>query len=539
MARKTQPRRVLKPKTHFNFSGVAKHVASIHLGEERNLPGKLLRRLAFDLGIKRLSLVEYDSELDRITRLNYTGFKSRVRDFNATKLVVRKVARERKPFITQDISQHPELVGPYAKYYRTPACAVAPVIFQNELVGILCLSNLSASQVQELSARVGELQSVAAQLGQLIYHWQFLLEGRVGAAREGRPDRGRFFELLDEFIDNINSTYETNAIVSIFSQLLRETVPFNAWAMLFNALDKAEEVIVSLAASTSEDELKVLVSQIEQPWRRPMSKGPINVSDVSIVCGDKYLVEAGSVDPAIEQRVEVSPIYLDNNLFGVIGLLLPQEAVLGEDHRQFIKVMSHHLGMHLKKNYLMVANQELEFQDKLTGLFNQRHFYTLLEREFQRAVRYNVPFSLLFVDVDHFKDINDTYGPEEGDNVLKEISRIIVDNHRATDLVSRYSGERFVMALPETHLRESEMVADRLRRLIANHTFFIASENIFIKVTASLGVASFLDHRPRSVAQFIEFADTALYIAKRSGRNRVVTYTHVINMMMKDSGQET
>jgi len=394
-------------------------------------------------------------------------------------------------------------------------------------------------QVRELAARSGEVQSLAAQMGQLIYHWEFLQEGREGAVREGRADRGRFFELLDEFIDDINSTYETDAIVSIFSQLLGEAIPFRSWAMLFNALDKGEEVVVSLAAPTSEEELKVLVSQMEEQWQHPLSKGAINISDISIVFGEKHLVEAGPVGPGVAQRIEVSPIYLDNNLFGVIGFLLAEEAVLSEDHRQFVKVMSHHLGMHLKKNYLMVANQELEFQDKLTGLFNQRHFYTLLEREFQRAVRYNVPFSLLFVDVDHFKDINDTYGPEEGDNVLKEISRIIVDTHRATDLVSRYSGERFVLALPETHLREAEMVANRLRRLIANHTFFIASGNIFIKVTASLGAASFIDHRPRSVAQFIEFADTALYIAKRGGRNRVVTYTDVINMMMKDSGPET
>jgi len=493
MGRRVQPKQELGVRTHFNFSSVAKRVASIHLGEERNLPAKLLRRLAFDLGVKRLSLVTYDSELDRITRLDYTGFKSRIRDFNVSKLVVRKVARDRKAFITEDIGQYPELVGPFAKRYRTPACAAVPVIFQDELVGILCLSNLSATQARELTARAGELQSLAAQMGQLIYHWQFLQEGREGALREGRSDRGRFFEILDEFIDNINATYETDAIVSVFSHLLGEAIPFTAWAMLFDALDKGEEVIVSLAAATSEDELKVLVSQIEKPWHQPLSKSSINLSDVSIVSGDKHLVEAGPVDPSIDQRIEVSPIYLDNNLFGVMGLLLPQVAVLSEDHRQFIKVMSHHLGMHLKKNYLMVANQELEFQDKLTGLFNQRHFYTLLEREFQRALRYNVPFSLLFVDVDHFKDINDTYGPDEGDSVLKEISRIMVDNHRATDLVSRYSGERFVMALPETHLRESEMVANRLRRLIANHTFFIARENIFIKVTASLGVASTID----------------------------------------------
>jgi two-component system cell cycle response regulator len=214
--------------------------------------------------------------------------------------------------------------------------------------------------------------------------------------------------------------------------------------------------------------------------------------------------------------------------------VVTQDYSLSEESRQFIKVLSHHLGTHIKKNCLMAANQELEHTDKITGLYNQRHFFTVLEREFERSTRYNTPFSLLFLDVDHFKDINQTYGVEEGYNVLREISRVLQVALRSTDHISRYSGERFVVALTETGLRESEMVGNRIRRLIANHSFYIGAENIFIKVTASIGVASFLDHRPRTVAQFIEFADTALYFAKRNGRNQVVSYTYVVNLMMSD-----
>jgi diguanylate cyclase (GGDEF)-like protein len=312
-------------------------------------------------------------------------------------------------------------------------------------------------------------------------------------------------------------------------------MPFNFWGMVFDPLGKGVEVAVSLISKTSEEEVKWLVERLQAEWPSKLAKEPLSISDVSILSGEDLLVEASSSVPGESEKVETFPIYLDNNLFGIIGIVVPISVDFTDECRQFVKVMSHHLGMHLKKNYLMMANQELEFQDKLTGLFNQRHFYYLLEREFERSVRYNVPFSLLFVDIDHFKDINDTYGYDEGDNILREISRIILDNHRSTDLVSRYSGERFVLALPETHLREAEMVANRLRRLIAGHTFYIASENIFIKVTASIGVASFIDHRPRSVAQFIEFADTALYFAKRGGRNQVITYTYVLNMMMKDT----
>lgn len=521
---------------HFNFSLLQKHIAMINLNEVRNLPLQLIKCLASDLKIRRISVVQYDTVSQKIVGITNIGFRLRRRDIGITQRVCEKVARERQAFLTDNIEVFPELVSPFHRNYRTPACAVFPIQFQNELTGILCLSDLSSYQVEEFKRRKFELEAICEQVGQLLFHWLFLMEEREERLGAGPGERGKYFFILDEFIDTINSLADTESIVANFSHSVRECVPVSSWGMIFNPLDKGEEVIVSLSEPTSEEELKWLVERLRSEWPTRSAKSAVSLSDVSILSGEELLAETSPTSREESSRVEFFPIYLDNNLFGILGVVTKASHEFTDESRQFLKVMSHHLGMHLKKNYLMVANQELEFTDNLTGLFNQRHFYYLLEREFERSMRYNVPFSLLFVDIDHFKDINDTYGYEEGDNILREISRIIIDNHRTTDLVSRYSGERFVLALPETHLREAEMVANRLRRLIAGHTFYIASENIFIKVTASIGVASFLDHRPRSVAQFIEFADTALYFAKRNGRNQVVSYSYVINMMIKDSG---
>jgi len=520
---------------HFNFSLLQKHLASINLSEARNLPLLAVRRIALDLHIRRVSIVNYSLRTDEIINICSVGFRIRGKELNLSKRVVQKVAREREPFITENIELQPELMSPFSRTYRTPACAVFPVQFQNELIGILCLSDLSAYDVEEIKRRRPEIEGVTEQIAQLLFHWEFLMEEKEDRPGVRITERARGFQILDDFIESVNQVVETEATVSSFSSHLREYMPFNFWGMVFDPLGKGIEVAVSLVSKTSEEEVKWLVERLQAEWPSKLAKEPLGISEVSILSGEELLVEASSSVPGESEKIETFPIYLDNNLFGIIGIVVPISLDFSDESRQFVKVMSHHLGMHLKKNYLMMANQELEFQDKLTGLFNQRHFYYLLEREFERSVRYNVPFSLLFVDIDHFKDINDTYGYDEGDNILREISRIILDNHRSTDLISRYSGERFVLALPETHLREAEMVANRLRRLIAGHTFYIASENIFIKVTASIGVASFIDHRPRSVAQFIEFADTALYFAKRGGRNQVVTYTYVLNMMMKDT----
>ncbi len=159
----------------------------------------------------------------------------------------------------------------------------------------------------------------------------------------------------------------------------------------------------------------------------------------------------------------------------------------------------------------------------------------MLDREFDRAARYSSALNLLFVDIDHFKDINDSYGFEVGDKVLLDLARIISENMRGSDFASRYSGERFVVVLPETNYGNAEVMAERLRRYVENHSFYIPNSSVFIKVTASIGVASYLDHRPASVAQFIEYADTALYFAKRNGRNQVVGYGYVMSLMVTET----
>jgi two-component system cell cycle response regulator len=139
-------------------------------------------------------------------------------------------------------------------------------------------------------------------------------------------------------------------------------------------------------------------------------------------------------------------------------------------------------------------------------------------------------------DVDHFKDVNEAYGFETGDQLLREVSRILMENVRSTDFVCRFGGERFLLLLPETHSKNAEILANRLRRYIENFSFFIPNTNVFIKVTVSAGVTSFLEHKPASVAQFIEFADTALYFAKRNGRNQVVGYGYVMSLMLGETG---
>jgi diguanylate cyclase (GGDEF)-like protein len=165
--------------------------------------------------------------------------------------------------------------------------------------------------------------------------------------------------------------------------------------------------------------------------------------------------------------------------------------------------------------------KELVIRDGLTGLFNYRHFMEILDREVARAVRYERSFCLLMLDVDHFKNYNDTHGHPAGDEVLKTLADIVTTRLRAVDFSARYGGEEFVVLLPETDLAGAGTVADDIRVQVENYPFEGRETQPLGNVTISLGVAELLDWSEEP-ASLLKRADDALYRAKSEGRNRVV-----------------
>jgi len=166
--------------------------------------------------------------------------------------------------------------------------------------------------------------------------------------------------------------------------------------------------------------------------------------------------------------------------------------------------------------------QHLEYQtqvDSLTGLFNRRAFEKKIQEEFDRSLRYHNPFSLLILDVDNFKTINDTYGHHGGDAVLVKISETLRDKTRKSDFPSRYGGEEFVLILPETDLDNAVQVAGKIHEAIRTHTFGTSSHPF--KLTVSIGVSSTSSQFYSDWRQMLTDADQALYVAKNSGKDRI------------------
>ena len=167
--------------------------------------------------------------------------------------------------------------------------------------------------------------------------------------------------------------------------------------------------------------------------------------------------------------------------------------------------------------------ESISTTDALTGISNRRSFDYQLKIEVARSERYNSTLSCIMLDIDFFKNVNDTHGHNFGDEVLREIGRILRVSLRKHDFCARYGGEEFVILLPETKHKEAYRVAEKLRELISRTT--VTEGEISVNVTISLGVAELDLDKMKEETDLVEAADKALYKAKRSGRNRSIVYS--------------
>jgi two-component system cell cycle response regulator len=166
-------------------------------------------------------------------------------------------------------------------------------------------------------------------------------------------------------------------------------------------------------------------------------------------------------------------------------------------------------------------SMEMAVTDGLTGLHNRRYMETHLTSLLEQSAARGKPLSVLLLDIDHFKSINDGYGHDAGDDVLREFAARVRRSIRNVDLACRYGGEEFVIVMPETDPGVAGMVAERLRRRIASERFSVGQTGQLIEVTISIGLAA-LSGLEDSAPAILKRADQALYRAKRDGRNRVV-----------------
>jgi diguanylate cyclase (GGDEF)-like protein len=244
--------------------------------------------------------------------------------------------------------------------------------------------------------------------------------------------------------------------------------------------------------------------------------GNKNVTDIfnrAIELNDSYITDEYIAIPVkiVEDNQSVLICYKD-----------PQSRQLREEEIRIIYSVSRLIGMFIDRFELFQKLQYLSNTDGLTGLHNHRFFHTRLEEEVARSSRSGRPLSLLIMDMDNFKEVNDRFGHQEGDRVLSHIAGILKDAFRHSDVIARYGGDEFAGILPETDVNSALNIAKRVSDKIKNTEITVAKEKI--KLTLCTGIASISGEEVISSREIVSRADTALYNAKKTGSGTIKVF---------------
>jgi diguanylate cyclase (GGDEF)-like protein len=223
---------------------------------------------------------------------------------------------------------------------------------------------------------------------------------------------------------------------------------------------------------------------------------------------------------------------LIREIFDVVRLAEESEARFEELEQRMLGLQRENLDLVVKNRLL----SEVSSRDTLTGLYNRWFVMEKIDSELNRALRHGSPMSLLMLDLDHFKRINDTWGHAAGDQVLQTIGKLLRDSCRVYDVPGRYGGEEFCIVLPETKTGNTTVVAERIRKRLESTA--VPCGETSIVVTASIGIAGMDEPQDVDVlspAGLIDRADRALYSAKNRGRNRVETWDSALFHVAPDA----
>lgn len=224
-----------------------------------------------------------------------------------------------------------------------------------------------------------------------------------------------------------------------------------------------------------------------------------------------------------------SPLKAEGRIMGILYVDDFKSRNYTFHETSLLSLLSTYAAMAIEQTRLMESTRLLAITDGLTGLYNHRHFRQQLNVETSRAERYQRSLSLMMIDIDYFKRYNDTNGHLMGNDVLKELGRILKEMSREVDIVARYGGEEFSIIMPETDLRKARKLSERLRQRIASHKFRNTHKLPFKKLTVSIGVASYPENANAAAFDLVEQADKALYEAKHNGRNLVRISSRKLN----------
>jgi diguanylate cyclase (GGDEF)-like protein len=331
---------------------------------------------------------------------------------------------------------------------------------------------------------------------------------------------GRRLEEISIFHDvakALTSSLDLDAVLQTIMDNIARFFKPDTWSLLM-VDEQKDELYFAIAVGPASDTLKTLRLKVGEGIAGWVAKH-----------GDSVIVPDVYTDPRFAKRIDEMtkwqtksmicvPLKSKNRVLAVIQLINSPLEAFGENEMFFLHALCDYAAIAIDNARAVEKIQELTITDDCTGLYNARHLYKTLEAEVYRSQRFGYEFSVCFLDLDHFKQVNDVHGHLVGSRLLAEIGYRLKSALRLIDYAFRYGGDEFVVLLPQTNKEQALVVAKRLREVIRTMPFNI--DGVTLQVKASMGVASYPDDA-KSAHEIIRQADEMMYMVKNTTRDSI------------------
>lgn len=437
--------------------------------------------------------------------------------------ITQAVLRDEKPLVIEDVDNTPHLDPERAAQFPARSMLAIPLIIDDQKLGAALIAFNEHHTFTSEEFKLGEQAS--RQIGLAVFKARLLDTAHQHATES---------ETLRQASAAVAATLKLDETIDRILEQLNRVVPYDSASVQLLHENKFEIVgqrgfedpssVLGMSFSLADDAPNRIVIERRKPYI---------VKDAPAA----YEVFRNSPHDHIRSWMG-APLIIQDRIIGMLALHSVQFNCFTTEHTRLASVFAAQVAIALENARLYEETHRLSIIDSMTGIFNRRHFMDLAQQEYQRSRRYNRPLSIIMLDLDHFKAVNDDYGHLTGDQILQTIVSLCQDNLRESDIIGRYGGEEFIVLLPETQGQApptnkpepnhdqlqstAKDVAERLRQIVEKTSIHTAKGDV--RITISLGVAE-LSESNESIDTLIDHADQALYAAKENGRNQVAVYS--------------
>jgi diguanylate cyclase (GGDEF)-like protein len=346
-------------------------------------------------------------------------------------------------------------------------------------------------------------------------------KGARGAATSGRSQLKRITErlaILTDIVKTANSILEPKKVIELIMTKIQLLIPSEAWSILM--LDEErQELTFELALGEKGKDVSVFKVKVGE-----------GIAGWVAERGEPTIVNDTSKDPRFARRFDsktqfntrsvlCAPLISRGRTIGVVQVINRIGGKFTKSDLELLLTLVEPCAIAIENAILFQRTEQLTITDDLTRLFNSRYLNLYIGREIKRCKRHGIPLSVIFLDLDGFKGVNDAHGHLAGSRTLTEVGAILVEAVRESDILARYGGDEFVVVLPETPPSGALVIAERIRRAIECHVF-LREVGLEARISASFGIASYPDHA-LTPEGLIQKADQAMYRVKDRDKNGI------------------